>query len=454
MSFAAVNPVKPNLLDMCRGIHGEVELTPIIEQFIEALLATIDNPQLSYLITPHWGARALTKVIISNGNVNARSLSPLFKGSGEISKPLILKLNKSTIGRRIDYKRALREGFNSIIYTSGDNNVNAPLLLGDLTIKSRGEPTEIPVIHVPKITGSVKAGYSIESTIRSELYYDLVIMREGDSPYAVIFGVNVSPLFIGVESCKVLGTLIDLVSKVTSSSFKLNYIIHVAINDEWGNPRFSPLYWGFSTVSFMESTLWSIISDLTPLTYVYIDSLGYRNTIKAPVEVKEALGIEYVGELEFMESPGILTENYGYWPIIIKNNDANSGELTNLNVNDVLGLILSRLEAAPSSFMVKVTNAFINEVRDVMNLNGVGDLIERINEDNVTAVKRIMIKFVYDKVRERISRVNLLNPIGYESLLDIATGEAYINTSENALEAELRNLKLKALTRIKEILVK
>ena len=445
--------MKPNLLNTCRGIHGEVELTPIIEQFIEALLATIDNPQLSYLITPHWGARALTKVNISDEDTNAISLSPLFKGSGEILKPLILNLNRSAIGRRIDYKRALREGFDSIIYTGSGNNVNAPLLLGDLTIKSRGEPTEIPIIHVPKAVGNVKAKYSIESTIVSELYYDLVIMREGDSPYAVIFGINVSPLFIGIESCKVVETLINLMSKVTSASFNLNYIIHVAINDEWGNPRFPPLYWGFSTVSFIESTLWSIISDLDPLIYIYIDSLGDRNVIKAPMEVKEALGIENISELEFMESPGILTENYGYWPIIIKNNDEGNSS-GNFNINDVLGLILSRLEASPSSFMAKVTNAFINDVKDVMKLNGVDDLIERINKDNVAAVKRLMIKFVYDKVRERISRVNLLNPTGYKSMLDIATGEAYINAAEDTLEAELRNLKLNTLTKIKEMLIR
>ncbi|WP_156769792.1 hypothetical protein [Caldivirga maquilingensis] len=446
--------MKPNLLDMCRGIQSKADLTPIIEQFIESLLATIDNPQLSYLITPHWGARALSKVIINDKeNIDARSLSPLFAGSGEVSNPLILNLNESVISRRMDYRRALREGYDSIIYTGGGNNVNAPLLLGDLTIKSRGEPTEIPVIHVPKATEGIKVKYSIESSIRSELYYDLVIMREGDSRHVVIFGVNVSPIFIGVESCKVLDALINLVNMITSLSFKLNYVIHIAINDEWGNPRFSPLYWGFSTVSFMEGILRSIISDLVPLTYVYLDSLGDRNIVKAPVEVKEALGINDVGELGFMESPGILTENYGYWPIVIKNNDSGS-ELTGFNVNDVLRLILSKLEADSSSIMSKVTKAFINEVRGVMSLNGVDDLIERINEDNVTNVKRIMIKFVYDKVRERISRVNLLNPTGFESMLDVATGEAYINTSENALEAELRNLKMSTLIRLKEVLIK
>ncbi len=455
MFFAAANAVKPgNLIGMCRGISDQVELTPIVEKFIESLLATIDNPQLSYIITPHWGAKALTRIII-NGEENnkAKSLSPLFTGSGEISNPLILNLNKSIIGRRIDYKRALREGFDSIIYISDGGSVNAPLLLGDLTIRSKGEPTEMPVIHVPEVIRDARVKYDIESTIRSELYYDLVITRDGDSPYAVVFGINVSPLFIGVESCNVLETLINLVSTVTSSSFKLNYVIHIAVNDEWGNPRFSPLYWGFSTASFIEGTLRSITTDLVPLIYVYIDSLGIRNDVKASVEVKEALGIEDVHELGFTESPGILPENYGYWSIVIKGDEAN-GRLTTLNINNTLKSILNKVEVDPAGFMTKVTEAFINEVKEVMDLNGVGDLVGRINEDNAAAVRNTMIKFVYDKTKERISRVNLLNPSGYGSMLDIATGEAYLNTDESALEAELRNLKINVLSRIKEILVK
>jgi hypothetical protein len=138
---------------------------------------------------------------------------------------------------------------------------------------------------------------------------------------------------------------------------------------------------------------------------------------------------------------------------VIKGDEAN-GRLTTLNINNTLKSILNKVEVDPAGFMTKVTKVFINEVKEVMDLNGVGDLVGRINEDNAAAVRNTMIKFVYDKTKERISRVNLLNPSGYGSMLDIATGEAYLNTDENALEAELRNLKINVLSRIKEILVK
>lgn len=439
-----------DLASICSGVRGQVELSPVVEEFIEDTLAAIDNPQLSYIMTPHWGVRVLSRVKVNDARVEATSLSPLFSGEGAISKPLILNMNGSVIGRRLDYRRAISGGFDSLIYVGdADYVADSPILLGDLTVRTRGQPTGIPVIYVRRGLEGLISRYSISYSLINELYYDLVIVREGDEPYLVVIGFNVSPIFLGVNSCELINALINVVKFMTSPDLRLNYVVHVAINDEWGNPRLPPLHWGFSTVTFIENTLREIQEDLTPLTYIYVDSIGEYNTIEAPMEVREAMGRGELGELGFVESPGILPDNYGYWPIVVR---GGAGGLGPGEVIDSIKSILMSLESNPGRFISNVTASFVKNIGQSLSINEAGDLVNRINPSNSSAIKSLLVKYVYDRINDTIARVNLLNASN-ASMIDVATGYTYIDAPDGAVEPEVKNLRLTILSRIRELLV-
>jgi hypothetical protein len=441
-----------SLQDICRGVRGQVDLAPAVRQFIELTLATVDNPQFTYLITPHWGSRALSRVIINNNDVGAVSLSPLFSGEGISNRPLVLNFNKSLIGRRGDYARALRGGYDSVVYVGNGDYTNAQLLVGDLTVKARGLPTEIPVFYTKAGVSGLGIRYSVDFTLRNELYYDLVITREGDLPYLVVMGFNISPLFLGIDNCRLVDVLVNTAKAIASPDLRLNYVIHVAVNDEWGNPRFPPLYWGFSTVNFIEGTLPKLSTDLTPLVYIYIDSVGDYVDVKAPEEVRGALN-EDLGSLTFMESPGILPDNYGYWPILIKRSEPGTPGITP-DVGELLRRVLSKLETDPQWFMNRVSELFARDVEQAFSAGGIGELARRINPDNASTIKGTLIKYVYSRMRDTISRVNLLNLTGAEPMVNITTGEVYLDAPGDAAEAELMNLRLSILDKVRALLVK
>jgi len=440
-----------SLQDICRGVRGQVDLAPAVRQFIELTLATVDNPQFTYLITPHWGSRALSRVIINN-DVGGVSLSPLFSGEGVSNRPLILNFNKSLIGRRGDYARALRGGYDSVVYVGDGGYAGAQLLVGDLTVKARGLPTEIPVLYVKAGVSGLGIKYSVDFTIRNELYYDLVIIKEGDSPYLVVMGFNVSPLFLGIDSCGLVNALVSVAKAIASPDLRLSYVIHVAINDEWGNPRFPPLYWGFSTINFIEGTLPKLSTDLTPLIYIYVDSVGDYVDVEAPEEVRGALG-EGLGSLTFTESPGILPDNYGYWPILIRRGEPGDVGVTS-DFNGLVRSLLGRLESNPQGFINRVSGLFARHVEQAFNASGIGELVRRVNPDNASVIKGMVVKYVYNRVRDTISRVNLLSLNNAEPMVNITTGEVYLDAPGDAAEAELMNLRLSILDKVKALLVK
>jgi hypothetical protein len=116
--------------------------------------------------------------------------------------------------------------------------------------------------------------------------------------------------------------------------------------------------------------------------------------------------------------------------------------------------VLSKLETDPQWFMNRVSELFARDVEQAFSAGGIGELARRINPDNASTIKGTLIKYVYSRMRDTISRVNLLNLTGAEPMVNITTGEVYLDAPGDAAEAELMNLRLSILDKVRALLVK
>lgn len=427
----------------CKGVYLEDGVAKAVEEFLQSFIAAVDNPRLIYILTPHWGSRLVVNPM--DGDVSP--LQTLYRGSGVAKNPLLMEFRGSIIEMRRSYRRAVEEGFDSLVFTNAPPY--APLFLGNLTMAEAGKPTALPVFRVVNRKDALGPfNYSVDYRVVEEVYHDLVVVKYGDVEESLVIGVNAGSIFVGKDACKLIEWIRGLISRIVSDEYRLSYIVHVAINDEWGNPRNPPLYLGFSTSLFIRDTLRRFI-DRPPLMYMYVDSMGQANYIYAPGEVSSIMQTTILNEPP-IETAGILPDHYGYWSLLVKG--ANVG-FSPGEVDSIISHVIRLFEEGPSETLRRIGSAFSDTLKPILSKFGLDDLLTRAGPEELGLIKGILMKYIYDRDRDSVNRVNLLEPGDRHSMIDIATGTVYLDSPEGSL-ADSMNLKLMLLDEIKGILLR